>query len=623
MTTTHSSTSDPMLNTTVLGRYRVMRRLAVGGMGAVYLGRTEGAQGFTRPVVIKRVLPTLMGDSEIAQLFVREAQILSNLQHPNIVSVLDFGQQDDDAYVMVLEYVQGYQLAEWMRYLRRTSQAMPIDFGLHIIARVLDALHYAHTFRRGDGAQLRIIHRDVSPSNVLLGDTGLVKLLDFGIARVSGDETTFKTERPQVRGKLPYLALEVFKGAEPNERTDLYSAGVVLFEMLSGFNPFFGRETADIYFKILNTPPPSIHASRDDAPEELDEVIARALAKDATQRYESAAELATALRAMRSAPEEVIAQRLADRLRADFTPMASLLGVEPLADREAAWRVGSGPNTKVLEPQRAPSRPTARPSEDQYDPPTVQHTVQPELLAAAGLEVSDSLSPTSPPPPAFAGAPEVPKIQSDPMPAIDPPRAEARPLLGSAARIALVAALAAIVGAISAAALWKTVESGDEEPVIVIEREARAPDKPAEVAHVAPAPAPVEAVAPVEPSAPTQPAAPAPTEVEAAESEPPAAAAEPLPPNPKRLTRAFGRRQKQIEECFATQATELQGQPQIAVHFRIGTRGQVIDAALSPEPLAGTSLGRCLLGVARGASFGPQQVEISFRIPITAQKVER
>jgi hypothetical protein len=619
MTTIHSSVSDPMLNTTVLGRYRVMRRLAVGGMGAVYLGRTEGAQGFTRPVVIKRVLPTLMGDSEIAQLFVREAQILSNLQHPNIVSVLDFGQQDDDAYVMVLEYVQGYQLAEWMRYLRRTSQSMPIDFGLHIIARVLDALHYAHTFTRGDGAQLRIIHRDVSPSNVLLGETGLVKLLDFGIARVSGDETTFKTERPQVRGKLPYLALEMFKGAEPNERTDLYSAGVVLFEMLSGFNPFFGRETADIYFKILNTPPPSIHACRDDAPEELDEVIERALAKEPTQRYESAADLATALRAMRSAPEEVISQRLADRLRADFPPMAALLGIEPLADREAAWRVGSGPATRVPEAPRVAAGPIARPSEDQYDPPTVQHTVQPELLAAAGLEDGDSLSPTSPPPPAFAGAPEVPKIQNDPMPAIDPPRAQAGPVLASATRIALVAALAAIVGAISAAALWKTVESGEEEPVIVIEREARAPDKPAEVAPVAPAP-----VAPVEPSAPTQPAAPAPTEVEAAAgSEPPAAAAEPLPPNPKRLTRAFGRRQKQIEECFATKATELQGQPQIAVHFRIGTRGQVIDAALSPEPLAGTSLGRCLLGVARGASFGPQQTEISFRIPITAQKVER
>jgi len=622
MTTAQPPANDPMLNATVLGRYRIMRRLAVGGMGAVYLGRTEGAQGFTRPVVIKRVLPTLMGDSEIAQLFVREAQILSHLQHPNIVSVLDFGQQDDDAYVMVLEYVQGYQLAEWMRYLRRTGQAMPVDFGLHIVARVLDALHYAHTFRRGDGAQLRIIHRDVSPSNVLLGDTGLVKLLDFGIARVSGDETTFKTERPQVRGKLPYLALEMFKGVEPNERTDLYSAGVVLFEMLAGFNPFFGRETADIYYKILNTPPPSIHASRDDAPEELDEVIARALAKDASQRYASAAELAAALRAMRSAPEEVVSQQLADRLRADFAgPMAKVLGVEPLADREAAWRalVAAPPASKAPQAQRAAA--DRRSEGEPIDAPTVQHTVQPELLAAAaGFQKAGPLNPTSARPPAFTGPPAAPKLQSDPVPAIDPPRLEPRPGLGSATRVALIAALAAIVGAISAAALWKTVESDDQEPVIVIERAANAPVKPAEPANAARPPA-VEAE-PVAPATPALSAVPPPAEtVVPAKDEVPAA--EPLPPNPKRLTRAFGRRQKQIEQCFATQATELQGQPQIAVHFRIGTRGQVIDAALSPEPLSGTSLGRCLLGVARGASFGPQQTEISFRIPITAQKVER
>lgn len=190
-------------------------------------------------------------------------------------------------------------------------------------------------------------------------------------------------------------------------------------------------------------------------------------------------------------------------------------------------------------------------------------------------------------------------------------------------RIAIVVVLAALVGAISAGGLWMFVNgSGEEEPVVVIEREARPPPAlPAPTALTttsalpAPAPAPAAVDAAVAVEAIEELAAD-----EAASSKPEGT---PLPPNPKRLTRAFGRRQKLIEECFATHAKELQGQPQISVHFRVGTRGQVSEAALSPEPLAGTALGRCLLGVARGASFGPQQSEVAFRIPITAQKLDR
>ena len=591
--------SDPMLNTTVLGRYRIVRRLASGGMGAVYLGRTEGAQGFTRPVVIKRVLPALMGDREVAQLFVREAQILSNLQHPNIVSVLDFGQQEDDAYVMVLEYVHGYQVAEWMRFLRRTSQTMPVDFALHIMMRVLDALHYAHTYQRSDGAQMKVIHRDVSPSNVLLSDTGLVKLLDFGIARVSGDETSFRTEKPRVRGKMPYLALEIFKGEEPNERSDLYSAGVVLFEMLAGFNPFHGRETADIYFKILNTSPPSVHAGRDDAPEDLDQVIARALAKDPAERYASASEFAAALRALRSAPEEVVTERLSERLRADFGgPMQTALGIEPLASREAAWRTAERPaGERVSDFTLAHEGDITDSGTEPNAAVTVHHSVHPELLVEAA-RTDTLIKPASPP--------------LSPAPTAQP----AAPI--SMQRIAIVVVLAAIVGAITTGGLWMfVIDGGEPEPVVVIEREAR-PPAPAVAAPVTTAQAQPQPTPALPAPASDAAVAAAAAEAQAPEDKPETAA---LPPNPKRLTRAFGRRQKLIEECFATHATELQGQPRIAVHFRIGTRGQVLEAALSPEPLAGTALGRCLLGVARAASFGPQQIEVAFRIPITAQKL--
>ena len=202
---------DQLVGLTVLGRYRIVQTLARGGMGAVYLGRTEGAEGFARPVVIKRVLPALMGDSEIAQLFVQEARILADLQHPNIVGVLDFGQQDDGTYVTVFEYVNGYSLAEWSRFLEQQRERLPIDAALHIVGRVLDALEHAHAFRRVDGKQVQVIHRDVSPSNVLLSDQGTVKLLDFGIAQVSGDDTGDDTdedsERRGTRGKFPYMPI--------------------------------------------------------------------------------------------------------------------------------------------------------------------------------------------------------------------------------------------------------------------------------------------------------------------------------------------------------------------------------------------------------------------------------
>ena len=128
--------SDSTVGTSVLGRYRVVRKLARGGMGAVYLARTEGAEGFARPVVIKRVLATLMGDDEVAQMFVREARILSELQHPNIVAVLDFGQDTDGAYVMVLDYVNGYHLGQWSRYCRKGSDGIPSEMVLYIMGPV-------------------------------------------------------------------------------------------------------------------------------------------------------------------------------------------------------------------------------------------------------------------------------------------------------------------------------------------------------------------------------------------------------------------------------------------------------------------------------------------------------
>jgi serine/threonine protein kinase len=579
----------------VLGRYRILRRLAHGGMGSVYLGRTEGAEGFARPVVIKRVLPGLLEDREIAQMFVREARILANLHHPNIVGVLDFGQQADGSYLMVLDYVHGYQLAEWHSFVAATRGPIPVNFALHIMSKVLEALHYAHTFQRADGRVMKIVHRDVTPSNVLLNDQGTVKLLDFGIAKVTGDESAFFTERPQLKGKLPYLPLEAFQGVEPSVAGDVYSAALTLYEVLTGTNPFAGRDTADIYLKVLNVVPPALHSLRDDAPMELDAVVQRALHKDPAERFATAAEFAQALRALRSEAEDVVVTALTKQLSADFYgSMPEHLELEPLNSRELAWRGASVHPT--AQPAEHDTHATVRPA----GPADLEHVTQranvsPSMLAAA----TSSMNPVP--------------FEHDPStlpPA--PPASKRGPVV--------VVALAASIGALVALFAWSLLAPAPavREQLVVIQRESAATTvatahleaKAAAHVEAPPDPQPTAAAnAPVAESAAKEPSVKPPHETPAAV------------PDPKALSRVFGRRQAHVESCFHKYAVGVPALPQISLHFRVDAAGDVAEAVVSPPEVAPTELGRCLLDIARSTHFGALQHGVSFHIPISVEKI--
>jgi serine/threonine-protein kinase len=565
-----------LLNQVVLGRYRVLRQIARGGMGAVYLGRTEGAEGFARPVVIKRILPWLTEDRGVAEMFVREARILSNMQHPNIVSVLDFGRKDDGSYLMVLDYVHGYDLSEWQSYVAAVRGHVPFDYALHITCEVLNALHYAHTLKRADGKPLGIVHRDVTPSNVFLSDQGVVKLLDFGIALVVDEERKF-TGRNEVRGKLPYLSAEVVNGTPPTAASDIYSAGLTLYELLTGTNPFDGKQPTEIFVKILTTEVPAVSSKRQDVPAELDAVIARALERDPEQRYKSAAELGRALRAMTSRSEDVIASELAQQLQHDFSEMPEKLGLGSLAGRERAWR-------------------------------STSHRTEPEPAPRSAAHGGEATAPEAAP--------------AEATPSRQPPGASSL----STSRLVLVGAIAGLAAAVAVLVAWLVL---DREPVqermVVIAKESAIPQQAlARLPSAAPEPQ-AEEPKPAAPITATQSPGVAKTgasEVLGAPTASPAPA-RPSVPDAEALSRTFNRKQRLVQGCFAKHASAAERLAPLTLHFQVATTGIVESARIEPAALSDQPLGLCLVEVAKGTRFGALAKRVSFHIPITTEKVVR
>jgi serine/threonine protein kinase len=344
---------DELVGRTLLGRYRVVMPLGRGGMGRVYLARTQGAAGFAKPAVVKRVLPELVTSRTTVDLFVREAKILANLHHPGVINVVDFG-EEDGAYVMVLEYVHGYDLAAWKLYCKETAALAPAEFDLYVMIRVLETLHYAHEYRRPDGKPLQIVHRDVSPGNVLLSVDGQIKLGDFGIARISDEASDVRTQFGTFRGKIGYAAPELLEGDEATAQADVYSAGVVLLELLLGNNPYSAPTVTESMHRVLTMPPPRLAGVRPDLPAGIDSVLAQALAKTREHRYRTTESFANALRQLLPRPENRIAPALTERIRTDFAGnMPEIVGLDPLVVRDQAWRTAAPSPTLDSTPPRS------------------------------------------------------------------------------------------------------------------------------------------------------------------------------------------------------------------------------------------------------------------------------
>jgi serine/threonine-protein kinase len=238
----------------ILGRYQLVLRVAAGGMGEVWAARLYGSRGFQKLVAVKTLLPELSQDPNFEQMFLDEASLAARIKHPNVVEVMDLGEEEQILY-QIMEWVEGASLWAIMRAAaKRKHKVLPMLVVASIVHQIAAGLHAAHELRDGDGNPLGLVHRDISPQNILITPQGVAKIVDFGVARFSGRKS-MATQVGEIRGKVPYMAPEVILGQPIDRRADLFALGLMLYQLLSGTHPFLGDSDAITLARISDQQP--------------------------------------------------------------------------------------------------------------------------------------------------------------------------------------------------------------------------------------------------------------------------------------------------------------------------------------------------------------------------------
>ncbi|SEU33999.1 serine/threonine-protein kinase [Stigmatella erecta] len=305
-----------------LGKYRLLKLLATGGMGEVFLARQEGPAGFAKTVVIKRMLAHLGRDPKFVEMFLNEARLAAELSHPNIVQIFELGEHAG-TYFLAMEFIHGVNLRTLKRRLDERHLEVPAGLAAFICAQALKGLHYAHTLTDEAGKSMNIVHRDVSPDNVLVGFNGTVKMVDFGIAKASSSIST--TNAGTVKGKYAYMSPEQLSGQKADPRTDVYAMGIVLYELITGGRPFQGPSEGALVRSILQDTPKAPRDVRPGLAPELEELTLRAIARNPQERFASAESMATALEAYALGEGGMTQHKVKGLLRGLFSEEADII----------------------------------------------------------------------------------------------------------------------------------------------------------------------------------------------------------------------------------------------------------------------------------------------------------
>jgi serine/threonine-protein kinase len=330
-----------------LGRYRLMSRIGKGGMAEIYVAKLVGALGFEKLLVIKRILPHLAADPGFVSMFVTEAKLVCQLVHPNIVQVFEFGEADGE-YFIAMEHVEGIDGHRLWKTLALRRERLPAALALHIVGEALKGLDHAHRAMGPDGTLLGVVHRDVSPSNLLISWRGDVKIGDFGIAHVRQES---KSQAGALKGKFGYMTPEQLAGLEVDHRSDVFSAGTVLAELLTGVRLFFGKSDFETMRNVIEVKLGALEAHSGQLDPEVLAIVERALQRDPRDRYPSAGEFQEAIadylyrhghRPDSQMLAAFVAEHVAPHLAAEpapATPSAEISATAPPVDLEHTQRV--------------------------------------------------------------------------------------------------------------------------------------------------------------------------------------------------------------------------------------------------------------------------------------------
>ncbi|WNZ64593.1 protein kinase [Myxococcus sp. MxC21-1] len=372
-----------------IGKYQLVRKLASGGMAEVFLAKAAGPRGFEKTLVLKRILPHLAEDAAFVEMFLGEARLAAQLEHPNIVQIFDFGEAEG-SFFLAMEFIDGPNLRKLVK--RAAEEALPPAFCAKVVAAAAEGLAYAHEFCDVEtGEPLGLIHRDVSPDNILVSRQGAVKVVDFGIAKVAGQG--HRTLTGVVKGKVAYMPPEQLQAKAMDRRVDVYALGVVLYELLTGKRPFDATTDVSVMQAILFEPFIPVVQRRPDVPVALQQVLDKALAKDRDRRYADCRALQDDLeRFVLSTGEPVGAYQIAQRIAQWVPEVAAAPAMTPSK---------GGSKGAVASQAKSDAR-----SASMVSPPvdsTSPTTPMPRSLVAPVEVPADSTSPTTPMPIAIGG----------------------------------------------------------------------------------------------------------------------------------------------------------------------------------------------------------------------------